>query len=67
MNVEAIRKELGLSPSDFARKLGVSPGHAADLRSTRRRPTLKIARKLEEMTGRTGLVDALVAEKTGEA
>lgn len=65
MDFEAIRRDLGLTPSEMARKLGVSTGHIADLQSGRRRLSLKLAAKLE--AERPGIVAAVVAEKTGQA
>lgn len=43
MNVEAVRLKLGLTPTEFARELGVSKGYAGDLRSGRRDPSPKVA------------------------
>lgn len=65
MNVETIRKELDLKPEEFARALGISSGYAGDLRSGRRKPSLRVVAKLQDLTARP-LVADYVAEKTAE-
>lgn len=64
MDVEAIRIELGVGKSELARKLGVSPGHITDLLTKRRPLSLKLAAKLEALTGRP-LVAEVVRERVG--
>lgn len=63
MDIAEIRTSLGLTQAAFAERLGVSPGHVGDLERRHRRVTIKIAAKLEEISGRSGLVDAVVAEQ----
>ena len=49
MNLEAIRKELDLTPAEFARRLGVSRGHGHDLLTGRRKLTMRTAAELQRM------------------
>jgi DNA-binding transcriptional regulator YiaG len=65
MDVEALRVELDMKPEEFARALGVSSGHAADLRSRRRKPSLPIAAKLDQLAGRPAFLPQILAEKMG--
>jgi DNA-binding transcriptional regulator YiaG len=68
MDIEAFRVELDLKPEEFARALGVSSGHAADLRSGRRRPSLPIAAKLDQLAGAPRFLPEILARKmTGNA
>lgn len=67
MDLTAIRKELGLTQAQFAALLGISNGYIGDIERDRRKVSLKLAAKLEEVTGRQGYVARVVAEKTGEA
>lgn len=66
MQVAAIRKDLCLSQAAFAEKLGVSPGHIGDIERGHRKLTIELASRLEALSGRVGIVAAVVAEKTGE-
>lgn len=66
MDIEAIRQELDLKPSAFAKALGVSKGYAGDLRSGRRSPTLTVLARLEGLTKRP-LVKAAVREIEAKA
>lgn len=63
MDIDAIRQQLGDTPAQFARRLGVSDGHVADLKSGRRKLSLKLALKLEQM-GFDGLLDEAVKRRT---
>jgi transcriptional regulator with XRE-family HTH domain len=65
MNLADVQKRSGLTATELARRLEVSDGHMADLKSGRRSLTLALAAKLEQVTGVSGIVDAVVAEKTG--
>jgi transcriptional regulator with XRE-family HTH domain len=65
MDILAIRIGLGLRPSELARRLGISPGHMADLESGRRQLSLPLAAKLQLETGDPKLVDRWVAERIG--
>jgi transcriptional regulator with XRE-family HTH domain len=62
MDIEAIRIELGLAPQEFVKALGVSKGYAGDLRSGRRKVSLRVARKLEALTGKPYLKAAIAAK-----
>ena len=64
MDVEAIFKDSGLSSAELSRRLEVSDGHIADLKSGRRHLTIPLAAKVEEVLGRSGIVAAVVAERT---
>lgn len=61
--VEALRVRLGLRPEEFARRLGVSSGHGADLRSGRRQPSLAIAAKLDQLAEQPLFLPTILAEK----
>lgn len=67
MDVTAIRTDMGLSQASLAEKLGVSPGHIGDIERGHRKLTIALASKLEALSGREGLVAAVVAEKTAAA
>lgn len=62
--IEAIREKLGLTPGEFAAKLGVSSGHGADLRSGRRDLSIPLAAKLGELAN-MDLVSEVVKAKGG--
>lgn len=64
MDVDSIIESLDITPAELARRLGVSDGHVGDLKSGRRRLTLKVARKLELISGKTGIVDEVVRRET---
>lgn len=61
MDFKSLSDELGLSPGEMARELGVSTGHVADLRKGRRKLSLKLAAKLESK--RPGLIADVLARK----
>lgn len=65
MDFDVLLRDLSLSPSAMARKLGVSTGHVADLKSGRRKLSLELAAKLE--AERPGTIAAVVQERTGRA
>lgn len=65
MDFEAIRKQLGLSPAEMARKLRVSTGHVADLQSGRRKLSINLAAKLEPDV--PGILETVVAERVRAA
>lgn len=67
MDIDALRKDLGISKTEFARQIGVSDGHVGDLISGRRKLSLELAAKIEAATNRTGLVEAVLARKMGRA
>lgn len=60
----AIRTEMGLKSAPFARLVGASPGQMHDWESGAQRLTLEAAAKIERALQRTGIVDAVVAERT---
>lgn len=61
MDIEAVLSKVAPTPAEQARKLGVSDGHIADLKSGRRDLSIPLAVELERLTQETGLVDAVVA------
>lgn len=63
MDIEAIRKRAGITLAELARRVGVSDGHIADLKSGRRNLTIDLAVKLEKTTGASGIVDEVVRKK----
>lgn len=66
MELVAIRTELGLTQAAMAEKLGVSPGYIGDLERDHRKLSIGLAAKLEALSGRKGIVDAVVARKTAD-
>lgn len=67
MDVASIRKGLGLTQAQFAAALGISHKYAGHIETGYRKPSLKLAARIEHVSGTTGLVDAVIAEKMGEA
>lgn len=67
MDVEAIFRKSGLSSAELSRRLGVSDGHIADLKSGRRHLTIPLAAKIEEVLGEGGVIAAVVEQKTKAA
>lgn len=64
MDVRALIDSLDVTPADLARRLGISDGHVFDIKSGRRRLTVELAARIETVTGRNGIVDAVVRERT---
>ncbi|WP_431490937.1 hypothetical protein [Paraburkholderia fungorum] len=60
MDVPALLDSLEIKPAELARRVGVSDGHIWDLKSRRRRLTLKLAKKIEDATGVDGFIDAAI-------
>ena len=54
---------IGMTSTELARALGVSDGHIADIRSGRRALTIEMAAKIEAISGVTGLVEGVAAER----
>lgn len=67
MDIATIRKGLGLSQAEFAAKVGARESYISHLETGFRRPSLKLAARIEKATGAKGLVAAVVAEKLGDA
>lgn len=64
MDIDRIRDKLNLtSDTALARVLGTSPSHVADLRSKRRRLSLKLAAKLVALTGDQTYLTQAVADR----
>lgn len=57
---EAARVQLGLSPTDYAKALGMNRQYVFDLRSGRRPLSVGAALKLEKLTKRSGYVELAV-------
>jgi len=62
MDFKLLQDRLSLSSADMARRLGVSDGYVADLRSGRRKLSLRLAAQLEELTGEP-VVASVLARK----
>jgi transcriptional regulator with XRE-family HTH domain len=67
MDIASIRTGLGLTQAEFAQRIGVSHAYVGHLEQGVRKPSLKLAAKIEQEFGAYGLVAARVAEKTGQA
>lgn len=67
MDVAQIRSGLGMTQAELAVALGVSPGHVGDIERRHRKLTIKLAAKLESLSGVGGIVDEVVAEKAQAA
>lgn len=65
--ITAIRKGKGLTQAQFAAALEISPGHVGDIERGARKPSIKLAVRMEEILQVPGIVAAVVAEKTGDA
>lgn len=63
MDIDAICSQLGIKPADLARKLDVSDGHLADIKSGRRTMTLEMASKIESF-GAVGVIAQVVRMRT---
>jgi len=63
MDVASLRKSLNLTQAEFAAKLGTTATYVGHLEQNRRRPSLKLALKIEELTGVDGFVAEVVADK----
>lgn len=64
MDIASVRKRMGLSQESFAKALGISHKYVSHLETGVRDPSLKLAARIEALSGETGLVSARVAEKT---
>jgi len=64
MDINDIIRDLGITPTELARKIGVSDSYVFDLKSGRRKLTIQVASKLEAYTKRKGIVAAVVKAKT---
>jgi transcriptional regulator with XRE-family HTH domain len=67
MDIASIRTGLGLTQAEFAQRLGISHAYVGHLEQGVRKPSLRLAARIEEVASVTGLVAAVVAEKTGRA
>lgn len=65
MDVATVRTGLNLTQAQFAEALGISQAYVGHMENGRRKPSLKLAAKIEAQFGVYGLVAARVAEKTG--
>lgn len=64
MDISELRKRLKLTQAQFAKALGVSHGYVGHIETGVRKPSLKLAAKIERLSGVEGLVQARVDEKT---
>lgn len=67
MDIASIRKGLGLTQEQFAERLGISHGYVGHIETGVRSPSLRLAARIEEVSGVSGVVAAVVAEKTQAA
>jgi transcriptional regulator with XRE-family HTH domain len=63
----SIREQLNLTKSEFARRIGASPGQAHDWESGRTPLTVERAVKIEKALGITGLAEAVVEKARAAA
>lgn len=64
MDIYTLRKGLDLSQAEFAAALGISHKYVSHLETGVRKPSLKLAAKIERLSGVEGLVQSRVDEKT---
>lgn len=67
MDIATIRKGLKLTQAEFAALLGISHKYVSHLEVGERRPSLRLAARIEEVSGVQGLVASVVADKTRAA
>lgn len=67
MDIASIRKGMDLTQAEFASRLGISHKYVGHLETGLRKPSLKLAAKIEAVSGRRGLVQQVVADKTADA
>jgi transcriptional regulator with XRE-family HTH domain len=67
MDIASIRKGMRLTQAEFAARVGISEKYVGHLETGYRKPSLKLAAKIEAVSGKRGLVKAVVAEKTQDA
>jgi len=65
--IAAIRKGHGLTQAELAVKLEISPGHVGDIERGARKPSLKLAAKMERVLETSGIVAAVIADKMSDA
>lgn len=64
--IAAVRKGRGLTQIQLAKSLEISPGHMGDIERGARKPSLKLAAKMEAVLETPGIVAAVIAEKMGK-
>jgi plasmid maintenance system antidote protein VapI len=64
MDFNSIIAPLDITPAELARRLEISDGHVWDLKGGRRKLSLKIAAKLEGVTGRTDIATIVARPRT---
>jgi transcriptional regulator with XRE-family HTH domain len=67
MDIASLRKGLGLTQAEFAERIGTSMGYVGHLETGVRKPSLKLAARIERVTGAKGLIDSVAAEKKAAA
>lgn len=63
-DIATLRKSLDLTQAQFAAALGISHKYVSHIEKGVRKPSLKLAAKIERLSGVEGLVQARVDEKT---
>lgn len=67
MDIASIRKGMNLTQAEFAALVGISHKYVGHLETGVRKPSLKLAAKIEARTGKKGLVKQVIADKTAGA
>lgn len=67
MDVATLRKALRLTQAEFAAQLGTSAAYIGHLETGHRKPSLKLAAKIERLTGARGFVEVVAAAKVEAA
>lgn len=63
MDLVSLRTGLGLTQAEFAERVGSTAAYIGHLETGFRKPSLKLAMRIEQATGAKGFVDAVEAEK----
>jgi DNA-binding XRE family transcriptional regulator len=67
MDIASVRKGMKLTQAEFADLIGVSHKYVGHMETGVRKPSLKLAAKIERLTGTRGFVEAVAAAKVEEA
>lgn len=67
MDVKSLRTGLGLTQAEFAELIGSTAGYVGHLETGFRKPSLKLALRIERATKAKGFVAAVQADKLSEA
>lgn len=67
MDVKTLRTGLGLTQAEFAALIGSTAGYVGHLETGFRKPSIKLALRIERATNAKGLVAAVQADKLADA